>query len=120
MSAPSLSALPTTAFFPLPDPSPSASSSVLRSRIHWVCVTNEGYIVVYLNEEHLLHSYTINGRLLATKDIKERLYAFMPSEDGQVLITGGDNCLVVFRWVHIPLHSLSALLSHRSLPLLLL
>jgi WD40 repeat protein len=84
------------------DPSPSASSSVLRSRIHWVCVTNEGYIVVYLNEEHLLHSYTINGRLLATKDIKERLYAFMPSEDGQVLITGGDNCLVVFRWVHPP------------------
>jgi neurobeachin-like protein 1/2 len=72
---------------------------VFRSRIHWVCVTNEGYIVVYLNEEHLLYSYTINGRLLATKDVQERLYAFAPSEDGQVLVTGGDNCLVVFRWV---------------------
>lgn len=93
----------------------SHPSSILRSRIHWVCVTNEGYIVVYLNEEQLLYSYTINGRLLATKDTKERLYAFIPSEDGQVLITGGDNCLVVFRWVcphathhlHLPRSSLS-------------
>jgi WD40 repeat protein len=88
----------------LPDTQSHPSSSVLRSRIHWVCVTNEGYIVVYLNEEHLLYSYTINGRLLATKDTKERLYAFLPSEDGQVLITGGDNCLVVFRWVRLSFH----------------
>jgi neurobeachin-like protein 1/2 len=85
---------PTSSDFPANQPSP-----VFRSRVHWVCVTNEGYIVVYLNEEHLLYSYTINGRLLATKDVQERLYAFAPSEDGQVLITGGDNCLVVFRWV---------------------
>lgn len=75
------------------------SSTRFRSRIHWVCITNEGYLVIYLDEERLLYSYTINGRLLASKDVQERLYAFIPSEDGQVLVTGGDNCLVVFRWV---------------------
>mmetsp|Transcript_15598 Transcript_15598/g.23502 ORF Transcript_15598/g.23502 Transcript_15598/m.23502 type:complete len:2359 (+) Transcript_15598:1-7077(+) len=75
-------------------------SSASRRRIHWVCVTRESYVVVYLIDEHLLCTYTINGRLIATKDIRERLYAFAPSEDGQVLITGGENCLVVFRWVH--------------------
>lgn len=79
--------------------SSSSSSSVSRSRIHWVTVTIEGYIVVYLIDEHLLCSYTINGRLLATKDIQERLYSILASEDGQVLITGGENCLVVLRWV---------------------
>jgi hypothetical protein len=79
------------------DPSGNAST---RRRITWVCVTHEAYIVVYLIDEHLLCTYTINGRLIAIKDIRERLYAFVPSEDGQVLITGGENCLVVFRWVH--------------------
>lgn len=78
----------------------SQSSSVSpRRRIHWVCVTKEAFVVVYLVDEQLLCTYTINGRLLATKDIRERLYSIIPSEDGQVLITGGENCLVVFRWV---------------------
>ena len=80
---------------------PSASSDAMttRRRIHWVCVTREGYVVVYIIDEHLLCTYTVNGRLLARKDVRERLYAFLPSEDGQVLVTGGENCLVVFRWV---------------------
>ena len=70
-----------------------------RRRIHWVCVTKEAFVVVYLIDEQLLCTYTINGRLLATKDIRERLFSIIPSEDGQVLLTGGENCLVIFRWV---------------------
>ena len=80
-------------------PSATSEVSTSRRRVHWVCVTREGYVVVYVIDEHLLCTYTVNGRLLARKDVRERLYAFLPSEDGQVLVTGGENCLVVFRWV---------------------
>jgi hypothetical protein len=76
----------------------SASSS--RRRINWVCITPESYVIVYLVDEHLLCTYTMNGRMVASKDIRERLYAFVLSDDGQVILTGGENCLVVFRWVH--------------------
>lgn len=70
-----------------------------RRRIHWVCVTKESFVVVYLIDELLLYTYTVNGRFVAVKDIRERLYSLVPSEDGQVLVTGGENCLVVMRWV---------------------
>jgi WD40 repeat protein len=76
-----------------------AVAASTRRRIHWLCVTKEGYVVVYLIDELLLCTYTVNGKLVAVKDIRERLYSLLPSEDGQVLITGGENCLVVMRWV---------------------
>ena len=78
----------------------SNALSTARRRIGWVCVTPEGYIVVYLVDEQSLCTYTINGRTVASKDVRERLYAFALSEDGQVILTGGENCLVIFRWVH--------------------
>jgi hypothetical protein len=73
-------------------------------------VTKEGYVVVYVIDEHLLCTYTINGRQVARKDVRERLYAFLPSEDGQVLVTGGENCLVVFRWVSAGKNSMCGVL----------
>jgi WD40 repeat protein len=86
-----------------------------RRRIHWVCVTKESFVVVYLIDEQLLCTYTVNGRMVAVKDIRERLYSLVPSEDGQVLVTGGENCLVVMRWVSSPLSSLSPCPSSSSL-----
>jgi WD40 repeat protein len=83
----------------------AAAAASTRRRIHWLCVTKEGYVVVYLIDELLLCTYTVNGRLVAVKDIRERLYSLIPSEDGQVLITGGENCLVVMRWVRLSLPS---------------
>lgn len=77
----------------------TAAVSTTKRRISWTCVTKEGYIVIYIMEECLLCTFTINGRLLVTKDVRERLFAFTPSEDGNVLITGGEFGLVVFRWV---------------------
>jgi WD40 repeat protein len=83
---------------------PTAIAS--RRGIHWLCITKESYIVAYILDDHMLCTYTVNGRLIATKDVRERLYAILPSEDGQVIVTGGENCLVVFRWVsfYICLH----------------
>ncbi len=75
------------------------NSTSTKRRITWACVTREGYIVIYIMEENLLCTFTINGVLLVVKEIREKLYAFTASEDGNVLLTGGEFCLVVFRWV---------------------
>ena len=62
----------------------------------------EGLIVIYCADDNLLCTYTINGKMLACKDLGndgETLSSLVISEDGNVLITGGSHCLVVFRWV---------------------
>ena len=53
----------------------------------------------YSRDDCTLCTYTLNGVLIATKVIKERLGTLILSQDGNVLITGGDSCLVVLRWV---------------------
>jgi WD40 repeat protein len=76
-------------------------------RVTWVAVSKEGYILTYSADERILSSYSINGTLIASKTIPERLLAFLVSEDGLVLITGGDSCLVTFRWVRHSAHTFS-------------
>jgi WD40 repeat protein len=76
------------------------SSSAMRRRINWVGVNDEGFLVVYLMDDGLLCSYTVNGRHLASRTIKDKLHALILSKDGKVLLTGGNNGLVVLRWVH--------------------
>eukprot|EP01038_Epipyxis_sp_PR26KG_P008120 gene8120-10998_t len=68
------------------------------NRITWVCISREYYIVTYAAEEQKLCTYSINGELLCSRLVPEAIYAFLISEDGKVLITGGNGCLVVFRW----------------------
>lgn len=83
--------------------SASANSNAgLHKHITWIGVSVEGLIVIYCGDDNLLCTYTINGRMLACKDLGndgETLSSLVISEDGNVLITGGSNCLVVFRWV---------------------
>jgi WD40 repeat protein len=64
-------------------------------------VSEEGYVVAYYTDgsSNMLCSYTVNGRCLSTIDPEERLYSMIMSEDGRVLLTGGERCLVVMRWV---------------------
>jgi WD40 repeat protein len=75
----------------------SASASVRR--VTWVGLSKEAYIITYSADEQLLSTYSMNGVLIASRTVPEALYAFMLSEDGKVLLTGGSSCLVVFRWV---------------------
>lgn len=70
-----------------------------KRRVNWVSVTCEGLIVTYLMEEGVLLTYSVNGRQIAKKDTRERLFAFCLSNDGHVFLCGGENCLVVMRWV---------------------
>ena len=78
---------------------PDVTSSTLSRNISWVGVSKEAYLVSYSRDDSTLCTYTLNGVLISTKIIKERLYCLLLSQDGNVLITGGDSCLVVMRWV---------------------
>lgn len=69
-----------------------------RKRVHWLGISKESLITIYTNDGYLLFSYTINGRLMAIREAGERLHAFCLSEDGKVILTGGDRGLIVFRW----------------------
>jgi WD40 repeat protein len=80
-------------------PAGSSSFASAHRRVTWVGISREAYIVVYCADDQLLVTYAINGDLLAYKVVPERLYALVLSEDGKVLVTGGDSCLVVLRWV---------------------
>jgi len=67
--------------------------------IDWVDVSRTGHIIVYSGDANALYSYSRNGTLLAHQELTEKLHAFVLSEDGNVLITGGDERILKFRWV---------------------
>jgi WD40 repeat protein len=81
--------------------SSNISNIVSKRRINWIGVTYDGFIVVYLMDDRLLCTYSVNGRFLATRSIKDKLHALLLSTDGKVLVTGGNNGLVVLRWVSV-------------------
>ena len=68
-------------------------------KVNWVGISHCGFVVVYSEDDQMLYSYSINGHLLATKYLNEKLYAFKISEDGNVLVAGGDAALVTLRWI---------------------
>ena len=70
------------------------------ARIQWVGVSHQGYILTYSWDNRCMSSYSVNGVLLARIHVRERLHAFLFSEDGAVILTGGDRRQVVWRWVH--------------------
>jgi WD40 repeat protein len=65
-------------------------------------ISKASYLIVYSSDgrSNRLYTYSINGRLLHTTDSEERLFCMCLSEDGRVVLTGGERCLVVFRWTH--------------------
>ena len=82
--------------------SPSHASSGAQAahrKITWVGLSKEAYVITYSADDQLLSTFSMNGLLISSRTVPEALYAFMLSEDGKVLITGGSSCLVVFRWV---------------------
>jgi WD40 repeat protein len=74
-------------------------TSFARTRIHWVGLSRQGYLCSYSQDDTTICTYTINGRFLARRDANEQLHAFTFSEDGNVLLCGGQKGEVVFYWV---------------------
>jgi WD40 repeat protein len=66
----------------------------------WVGISNQGYIVAYVADNHTLYSFTSNGTRMARYSSEHDLYAFCLSDDGSSLITGGADCIVSIRWLH--------------------
>ena len=85
----------------VPSMKPSSNQSLQLQPITWIGISKENYIITYSMIEHKLCTYSINGDLLATKVVVEKIYALLISDDGNVLITGGNCCLLVFRWVSV-------------------
>ena len=79
----------------------SVQQQLTHGRITWVGISKEAYIVTYAADDQLLTTFSINGDLIATRTVPEALHAFLISEDGKVLISGGSSCLVAFRWVRL-------------------
>lgn len=70
-------------------------------KITWVGYSKEGYIVIYSADQFLLTTFSLNGTFICSRKVPEVLHALLLSEDGKVLVTGGNSCLVVFRWVSL-------------------
>jgi WD40 repeat protein len=81
----------------------SGNAQAAVRKVTWVGLSKDAYVITYSADEQILCTYSLNGLLIASRSVPEALYAFMLSEDGKVLLTGGSSCLVVFRWVSIPL-----------------
>jgi hypothetical protein len=68
-----------------------------RPRIDWVGLTDlSATIVTYSADDATLVSYSINGTPLASTQVSGSLplHAFLFSEDGSVLLIGGDDCCI--------------------------
>jgi len=85
---------------PVPSKGKLVSNSGPAPRIHWVGISQQGYILTYSRDDCCLCSFEVNGTLLRRESAGERLHAFLLSEDGKVLLTGGQGRKVVWRWVH--------------------
>ncbi|CAN0031837.1 unnamed protein product [Choristocarpus tenellus] len=69
--------------------------------LDWVGLSREGYVVSFSAVGgFILRSYTINGHALGSACVGECLRAFAFSEDGAVLLTGGEGRRVTLRWAH--------------------
>jgi WD40 repeat protein len=69
-----------------------------KRKIHLIAIGCNGCIITFSNDGNLLSSHTMNGKMLNMINTRERLHVLCLSEDGSVVITGGERCLLVFRW----------------------
>ncbi|KAG8453968.1 hypothetical protein GDO86_000553 [Hymenochirus boettgeri] len=69
-----------------------ASDNCIRPKL--IQVSREGHCVVYY-EKGLFCVFSVNGKLQTTMEIEDNTRAMLLSRDGQYLLTGGDNGVVM-------------------------
>jgi hypothetical protein len=74
--------------------------SAVAPRIHWVGISQQGFVLTYSRDDRCLCSFSVNGALQKRQPTGEHLHAFLLSEDGKVLLTGGAGKRVTWRWCH--------------------
>lgn len=72
--------------------------------VEWVGLSAAGYVVAYSPADATLRSYTVNGHPLGAVQVTKAeagpLRAFVFSEDGTVLLSGGHDRVVTLRWAY--------------------
>lgn len=68
--------------------------------VSWVGVSSAGYLLSYSQASGLLTSHSVNGRLRARLHATKALRAFCFSEDGHVVLVGGEDKKVTMLWCH--------------------
>lgn len=68
--------------------------------VSWVGVSSAGYLLSYSQVSGLLTSHSVNGRLRARLHATKALRAFCFSEDGHVVLVGGEDKKVTMLWCH--------------------
>lgn len=66
-----------------------------RAPVHLLQLSSQGDLISYSYVDQTLRLFSINGQPLAAADTNERVYAALFSEDGHVLVTGGDRQLCI-------------------------
>jgi hypothetical protein len=66
-----------------------------RVPVHLLQVSSQGDLISYSYVDQTLRLFSINGQPLAVADTNERVYTALFSEDGHVLVTGGDRQLCI-------------------------
>ncbi len=68
-----------------------------RPRIEWVTIAANGNILSYCSDDWTLRCHNVNGLLLSSVEVTEKLYCFCLSEDRYFLLTGGNHKRVIVR-----------------------
>lgn len=77
-----------------PRPMSNKPSGVSKVALH-----KHGKLVVHM-QDYGLHTYTINGKRLSSKDAGEKLHDMRICPNGEALVTGGERCHVLIRSLH--------------------
>lgn len=69
-----------------------------QTSISKLCLHKTGLLAVHVGDGGL-HTYTVNGVRLCSKDAGEQLHDLKICSDGEILVTGGERCHVLVRSV---------------------
>ncbi|ETO04424.1 hypothetical protein RFI_32974 [Reticulomyxa filosa] len=67
-----------------------------------IIVSDMGYIVVHTIEDTIptLRVFSLNGILMCHLQLDEILFGIVLDQTGKILITGGQSCVISFRYIH--------------------
>ncbi|GAM17220.1 hypothetical protein SAMD00019534_003950 [Acytostelium subglobosum LB1] len=71
-----------------------------QSSVSICCISNQGHIVIYSQDDLIIYLYSINGHLLSTVNTHERLQSIIISKDSEYLISGGEKGTLVVRTLY--------------------
>jgi len=63
-------------------------------------ISNRGHIIVYSEDDLSISLYTINGRLLKSLELSDRIHDFVVTSDSEYMVCGGNKKTIYIRSLH--------------------